>query len=248
MRILLGSGGLSTEARRAAWRGELDRFLGPVGRVLFVPYAVKDHGRVLARMGELDLWAGREAVGLHQAPDPRAAVATAPALLVGGGNTFLLLRTLQRLGLLAPIRARVSAGMPYVGISAGTNVACPTICTTNDMPVVAPRSLKALGLVPFQVNPHYFSGPIHIATPGGFVPYGGETRDDRLREFHEWNRTPVVAPWEGGWLVQEDGPTRVGGAPARLFRRGQPALDLEPGATLEPHLAPPARRGRAGSP
>jgi len=227
MRLLLGSGGLSSEPRRAFWRGALSDFLGPaVTRLLFVPYALADHDGYLARVTALELHGGRELVGLQRAGDPRQAIEQAQALFVGGGNSFRLLDRVQRLGLLGLIRERVRGGLPYVGISAGTNLACPTIRTTNDMPIVQPLSLDALGLVPFQINPHWFDGPIHVRHGEGFLPYGGETRDDRLREFLEENDRPVLAIAEGGVLRVESERATLLGAPARLFRRGQPPLDL----------------------
>jgi dipeptidase E len=142
MRLLLGSGGMRTDERREAWNAALDAFLGPVRRVLFVPFAVADHDAateiVAARFG-----AGREYVGIHTQPDLAAAVAGADAVFVTGGNSFRLLWETQRHDLLGPIRDRVAAGMPYIGVSAGTNLACPTIKTTNDMPIVrSPRSTR----------------------------------------------------------------------------------------------------------
>jgi dipeptidase E len=122
--------------------------------------------------------------------------------------------------------------MPYLGVSAGTNVACPTIRTTNDMPIVQPPSLDALGLVPFQINPHYYTGSNFVRHGDQFVEHFGETRDDRLREFHEENDTPVVGLWEGGVLRVDGGRIELVGAPARVFRRGRPAADVEPGADL----------------
>src|SRR5205823_11390664 len=119
--------------------------------------------------------------------DPVAAVMEAGGIFVGGGNTFRLLTALFRLNLVNAIRERVRGRMPYLGISAGCNVACPTIKTTNDMPIVQPPSLDALGLVPFQVNPHYYTGQDFVRHGDEFVEHFGETRDDRLREFHEEN-------------------------------------------------------------
>jgi len=236
VRLLLGSGGLSTEPRRDLWRAELADFLGPdVKRVLFVPFALADHDGYVARLASLKLDGGRELVALHKVLDPQRAVAEAEALYVGGGNSFRLLDRVQRLGLLGAIRASVQAGMPYVGISAGTNLACPTIRTTNDMPIVQPTSLDALGLVPFQINPHWFDGPIHVRHGEGFLPYGGETRDDRLREFLEENDRAVLAIAEAGMLRVEGRQATLKGAPARLFRRGAAPEDLSPPADLS-HL------------
>src|SRR5262249_46188143 len=135
---------------------------GQAGHVLFIPYALADHDGYVAMMRQRGLDAGYPLVGIHTLSDPVEAVLQAPALFVGGGNTFRLLGELYRRGLLEPIRRRVRAGMPYLGVSAGCNVACPTIKTTNDMPITSPPSLDALGLVSFQVNPHYFMGQTYI--------------------------------------------------------------------------------------
>jgi dipeptidase E len=182
--------------------------------------------------------AGYPLDGIHRHADPVRAVREAPALFVGGGNTFRLLTELYRHGLLEPIRERVRAGVPYLGISAGCNVACPTIKTTNDMPITQPPDLAALGLVPFQVNPHYFSGQTWVsrsaAAPAGDlpVPHFGETRDDRLREYHEMNDLPVVGLWEAGLLLCEGGRVELSGAAARVFRKGQEPVDVAPRADL----------------
>jgi dipeptidase E len=234
MRLLLGSGGLSTKARLNAWRTALDEFLGPVKRFLFVPHALKDMDWYVKRLVEIGSHVGREVDALHRARDPRKAIAEAQAVFVGGGNTFRLLFSMQRLRVLDPLRARVQRGLPYVGISAGTNLACPTIQTTNDMPILWPAVPKALGLVPFQVNPHYVEGPAHHRLPSGRLQrYGGETRDDRLREFHEENERPVLALREGAILRVEGGRARLLPANgARLFLRGKPPRDLRPGTDV----------------
>ncbi|MCC7140193.1 MAG: dipeptidase PepE, partial [Planctomycetes bacterium] len=151
MRVLLGSGGLSTPERVEAWKAAFDAFLGPVRRVLFVPWALADHDGYVEKLVARGFAAGREVRSVHTARDPRRAVREAEAVFVGGGNTWRLLDRVQRAGLVPLLRARARAGMPYVGISAGTNLACPTIRTTNDMPIVEPRTADALGLVPFQV-------------------------------------------------------------------------------------------------
>ena len=233
MRILLGSGGLSTKARQQAWRDELDDFLGPVKTVLFVPYALADHEGYTRLVADRGFQAGRTLVGLHRAKDPRKAVREAEAVFVGGGNTFRLLDRLQRERLLPVLRARARAGQPFVGISAGTNVACPTIRTTNDMPIVWPRSVDALGLVPFQVNPHYVDGAYFLKRGTRYQPYGGETRDVRLTEFHEMNDVPILALREGSILrVEGARATVVGAAGARLFHRGKTPVDLDVGADV----------------
>jgi dipeptidase E len=235
-RILLGSGGFRTPERIAFLCGEMQAFFGRVKRLLFVPYALHDHDRYVQTIVERGLNAGYELTGIHKFADPVKAVQEAEALYVGGGNSFRLLASLYRLGLLEPIRQGVQSGMGYLGISAGCNVACPTIKTTNDMPITEPPSLRALGLVPFQVNPHYFTGQSYVKQGDSFQEHFGETRDDRLREFHEMNDTTVVGLWEGGVLRIENGTMQLRGAAARIFRKGQEALDVQPGSDLTAHL------------
>lgn len=210
---------------------ELGDFLDGVTRVLFVPHALKDHGAYAAKARAAFLAIGRDLESLHEAPSPRAAVHGAQALFVGGGNTFRLLAALYALDLMGPIRERVARGMFYTGASAGSNVAGPTIRTTNDMPIVEPPSLAALGLVPFQINPHYVD-----PEPGS--RHMGETREERLRQFHEENDTPVVGLREGAMLrVEGDRVVLKGAAGARIFRRGLDPVEKSPGAVLDGILA-----------
>ena len=152
------------------------------------------------------------------------------AIFVGGGNTFRLLQALYERDLVDAIRDRVRSGIPYIGSSAGTNIAAPTIKTTNDMPIIQPPSFDSLGLVHFQINPHYLD-----ADPSS--THKGETREQRLIEFLEENDTPVVGLREGTMLRVEDGRTTlVGLAAARLFRRGKDPVEAAPGTALEPLL------------
>jgi dipeptidase E len=232
VKLLLGSGGLRTPERVAVWAEAVRAALGDIDRVLFVPYALADHDGYVRAMTERGINAGYRLEGIHEFDDPVSAVREAAAVFVGGGNTFRLLDALYRRELLDPIRERVRGGMPYLGISAGTNVAGPTIKTTNDMPIVQPPSFDALGLVPFQINPHYYSGSNYIREGDTFVEHFGETRDQRLAEFHEENETPVVGLWEGGILRVEAGRVSLMGASARVFRRGQPPSDIQAGADL----------------
>jgi len=237
MRILLGSGGFRTPERIALLAAEMQRFFGSVERLLFIPYAGADHDGYVRTMTEKGFNAGYLLDGIHHHDDPMRAVREAPALFVGGGNTFRLLADLYRHGLLEPIRERVRAGMPYLGISAGCNVASPTIKTTNDMPITQPPNFAALGLVPFQVNPHYFTGQTWVKRDDGFHEHYGETRDDRLREFHEMNDSPVIGLWEAGLLRIEEGSVRLIGSPARIFRKGCDPVDVQPGASFDELLA-----------
>jgi dipeptidase E len=237
MNVLLGSGGFRTPERINFLSEQMRGFFGVVDRLLFIPYALDDHDAYVKTICERGLHAGYTLDPIHRHPDPRQAVREAPALFVGGGNTFRLLAELYRLDLIDLIRQRVRAGVPYLGISAGTNVACPSIKTTNDMPITRPPCFEALGLVPFQVNAHYFTGQTHVKRGDGYHEHFGETRDDRIREFHEMNDTPVIGLWEGG-VLRIDGDTMVlAGAPARIFRKGLDAQDAPPGADLSELLA-----------
>jgi dipeptidase E len=234
MRVLLGSGGFRTPERIALLAEQMRSFFGPVEHLLFVPYALADHDGYVQGIIDRGMHAGYAVHGLHRAPDAAAAVRAAQGLYVGGGNTFRLLTELYRHGLLDVIRERVRAGLPYLGISAGCNVACPSIKTTNDMPIVQPPSFDALGLVPFQVNPHYFFGPTFLQVGETMQQHFGETRDQRIAEFHEMNDTPVIGLWEGGLLrVGEERVTLIG-TPARLFVKGRAPVDVAAGGAIWP--------------
>jgi len=236
MRILLGSGGFRTEERLAFLIQQMKSFFGDIQRILFVPYALHDRDAYLKITRERIGPAGYELDGIQEHSDPKAAVQQAQAIFVGGGNTFRLLSDLYRFDLLEQIRERVHGGMPYMGVSAGTNVACPTMKTTNDMPITMPPNFNALGLVPFQVNPHYFTGQTYVKREDGYHEHFSETRDDRLREFHEMNDTPVIGLWEAGILRIEGGHMVLLGAAARLFRKGQEPQDVPAGTQLDVFL------------
>ena len=192
----------------------------PVARVLFVPYAIFDRDGYVAKARRRFEQLGLELDSVHDAPEgPVRAVEKADALFIGGGNTFRLVNALWREKLVEPIRHRVHGGMPYVGTSAGANVASPTIKTTNDMPIVEPPTFAALDLIPFNINPHY-QDPIPGST------HMGETREQRIAEFHEDNAPLVVGLREGAWLLVEDGAVSLHGSTgARLFRRGETPVD-----------------------
>jgi dipeptidase E len=202
-----------------------DRLAG-VKTVLFIPYALKDHDAYAAKARAAFEAMGFALDSLHAAGDALSAIEQAEAIFTGGGNTFRLLDTLYRLKALDGLRGRVAAGMPYTGASAGTNLACPTIRTTNDMPIVEPPSLTALGLIPFQINAHYLD-------PDPASTHKGETREERLMQYHEENATPVVGLREGAMLrVDGDRVALLGLKGARIFRRGMEPVEMEPGAEL----------------
>lgn len=199
---------------------ELRSHLAGVSRILFIPYAMHDLDSYATRVRERFAALGLAVDSLHHAPDRPAAVHESQAIFVGGGNTFRLLAAVQKESLLEPLRRRVLAGAPYVGSSAGTNLACPTIMTTNDMPIVEVQGLSALGLVPFQVNPHYLE-------PDPASTHQGETRDERIAQYLEENDRVVVGLREGAILAVEGDRVELRGtAGARVFRRGHPSEDV----------------------
>ncbi|MEU2020775.1 dipeptidase PepE [Streptomyces sp. NPDC016469] len=242
MHLLLLSN--STQYGRGYLEHALDTvtaFLPAGARLAFVPYALADHDTYTARVrGALEP-AGITVRGVHEHAQPAAALKDADAVFIGGGNSFRLLGALHRTGLREAVADAVRAGLPYMGASAGTNMAAPTLRTTNDMPIVQPPSFAALGLVPFQINPHYLD-----PDPAG--THKGETREERLTEFLEENDVPVLGLREGTWLRVEDETARVEGAhPTRLFTRGAEPRELAAGTDVswllrtEPRFDAPAR-------
>ena len=206
---------------------EIRDFLGGTRRVLFFPWALLDRDAYAAKVRERLGRMGFEVDSAHDAPDPVRAVENAEAVFLGGGNTFRLLKTMYELDLLVPVRHRVWEGMPYIGSSAGSNVAGATICSTNDMPIVEPPTLSALGIVPFCLNPHYLD-------PDPTSTHKGETREERIAQFHEENDQPVVGLREGAILRIEGGSVSLRGiARARLFRKGEPPEEFAPGDRLD---------------
>jgi dipeptidase E len=208
--------------------GAIGSFVAPAAHVLFVPFALRDHDAYTARVRARFNAMGLTLASVHEArAGAAAAVERAEAIFIGGGNTFRLLDALWRHALVEPIRHQVRDGIPYIGSSAGSNVACPSIATTNDMPIVQPPSFSALNLIPFNINPHY-----HDAMPGS--THMGETREQRIAEFQEETNRPVVGLREGAWLVVDGATVTVGGsAGVRLFRRGEAAAEWPPGSRLD---------------
>jgi len=208
---------------------EIRDHLRGVRRVLFVPYALHDRDAYAAKARERFARMEIECDSIHTAASPREAVERAEAIFIGGGNTFRLLKALYDQQIVDAIRARCEGGMPYMGASAGSNVAGPTIRTTNDMPIVEPPSLNALGLFPYQINPHYLD-------PDPSSTHMGETREERLLQYLEDNETPVVGLREGSILRVMSGEIWLKGSKtARIFRRGQQPIEVEPGQKIGPY-------------
>lgn len=218
-------------------RGYLDHvekeildFVGRRINILFVPYAVHDRRAYTMKSQERFREMGLSLTSIHDVSNMPRAVDEAEVIFVGGGNTFRLLRGLHDHDLLGPIRRRVAAGLPYIGSSAGSIVACPTLKTTKDMPVVQPPSFEALGLVPFQISPHYLD-------PDPASTHMGETQEERIMQFLEENEAPVVGLREGSFLLVREGAVVLKGPnSAPIFRRGENAVEVPSGSNLRPVL------------
>jgi len=210
---------------------EVLAFLGPIKSLLFVPFAGSDRTLYTEKVKSRFAKEGIEVSGLIPLSGGTRAIEAAEAVFVGGGNTFRLIDRLQRGRYLEPLRRRALEGMPYLGASAGSVIAAPSIKTTNDMPIVQPQWFEGLALVPFQINAHYMD-----ADPSS--RHMGETREQRIREFHEENDESVVGLREGGWLRVEGDSVRLeGAAPARLFRKGKDPVEVSPGSAIDPLIA-----------
>jgi dipeptidase E len=218
---LYGSGYLDHAA------AEICDFLRGVKSVLFVPYALYDRDAYTALAQKRFEKMRVDLTSIHTASDPVQAVNDTEAVFIGGGNTFRLLKALYDFDVLKPIRQRVADGMPYVGSSAGSNVAGPTIKTTKDMPIVQPPSFEALGLVPFQISPHFLD-------PDPSSTHMGETQEERILQFLEENDTTVAGLREGAMVRVENGSiTLKGSSGARIFRKGMEPVEVQPGAQLD---------------
>jgi dipeptidase E len=208
---------------------EIRDFLGEIGKVLFIPFALYDRDAYASTARERFQKMGYGLDSIHTSANAQRAINDAEAIFIGGGNTFRLLKALYDADVLQLIRRRVSQGMPYIGSSAGSNVAGPTIKTTKDMPIVQPPSFDALGLVPFQISPHFLD-------PDPSSKHMGETQEERILQFLEENTTPVAGLREGAMVRAENGShTLKGASGARIFRKGQEPVETTPGETLD-HL------------
>ncbi len=236
MRLLLGSGGLRSESRKRLYHELMrDHFEG-VSEIIFIPYASKNHAEYTQIIQEFSAPSGVKIRGIEEFENPVTAIESAQGVYMGGGNTFLLVRDLHQYGLLEPIRKRVLDGMPYMGVSAGANVACPTMQTTNDMPIVSPSSFETLGLVPFQINPHYHDGRIWMKDGDEFYEHFGETRSQRISEFHQQNDIPVLGLWEGAFIEWDGKEVKLIGGDGTVFRPNEECQTFPDGTTFDSKL------------
>ena len=227
----LHGGGYLDHAER-----EIRDFVGGRTNALFVPYAVHNRRAYAAKAEERLREMGLSVTSIHDVSNMPRAVGEAEVIFVGGGNTFRLLKGLHDHDLLDLIRQRVAAGVPYIGSSAGSIVACPTLKTTKDMPVVQPPSFEALGLVSFQISPHYLD-------PDPASTHMGETQEERIQQFLEENDQAVIGLREGSFLRVEEGLVTLKGAlTAPIFRRGEKPLEAAPASDVGSLLEMTVRR------
>ena len=203
MKILLGSGGIRTPERRKMYINLMNDNFKNCKKILFIPYASNNYDEYTDKVREMFEESSYEVVGIHEIDNPLEAITTMEGIYVGGGNTFSLVKKLHEYKLIEPIKKRVlDDNIPYAGVSAGSNVACPTMQTTNDMPIDLVPSFDTFGIVPFQINPHYHPGGIWWKEEEmeGFNQHFGETRLRRIDEFHQHNETAVIGLYEGSFL------------------------------------------------
>jgi dipeptidase E len=228
MQLLLLSNSTNQGEEYLGWPREiLSRFIkkNNIRSCLFVPYAgvTVSWDDYTNRVSDVfGMW-GCQVQSVHTVSDPVLSVNKAECIVVGGGNTFRLVQMMHETGIMAAIREKALAGTPFIGWSAGSNVACPTLCTTNDMPIIQPSSFKTLNLIPFQINPHYLD-----ANPEG---HGGETREQRINEFQALNTDIVVVGLREATALQVDNNilNLLGNRSMRLFVPGKEPVELQPG-------------------
>ncbi|QZE13920.1 dipeptidase PepE [Halosquirtibacter laminarini] len=221
--LLISNSTMPGEAYLDYPKHEIKKFLGDsVKRALFIPYAAVTFSfdEYEQKVGERFSELGFEIKGIHRYDDPVKAVREAEAIVVGGGNTWQLVRMMHEQNLMPEIKKRVEEGVPYIGWSAGSNVACPYLKTTNDMPIVDPLGFDCCGMIPFQINPHYLD-----ANPEG---HGGETREQRIEEFLEANKEIFVAGLREGTMFKlADGKlSLIGSRSCRIFKHGEVPVEL----------------------
>lgn len=227
--ILASTSTLFGENYLAYLRDTIAQLFAQTKEIIFVPYARPggiSHTAYTESVHSFFMGLGIGVRGLHEFPDPMSALRESNGIFTGGGNTFLLVKALHDLGLMTVLRDVVNAGTPYLGTSAGSNIAGVNMQTTNDMPIVYPPSFATMGLVPFNINAHYLD-------PDPTLKHNGETRETRINEFHVFNQIPVIGLREGSWITVKDHQISTEGSrPSRIFRPGQHPEEVAPGTVL----------------
>lgn len=226
MRLLLISNSTNAGEEYLSFpRENINTFLGNAKKIVFIPYAAVTFSydeyehKVNTSLSKI----GYKVQGIHRYSNPKKAIKKADAIITGGGNTFRLVQMLHHYKLINTLRKKIGKGTPYIGWSAGSNIACPTLKTTNDMPIVEPESFETLNIIPFQINPHYLD-----ANPNG---HAGETREQRIEEFKAVNPDTYVAGLrEGTMLKIEDNCIElIGNRSCRIFKQGVSSFEVSPG-------------------
>lgn len=202
---------------------ELHVFFKEVDTILFVPFARPSglsHDEYTTKVSDVFKTIGKKVVGLHTFNNPIEALKNAQGIFTGGGNTFVLVNELYKRTIMETLREVVEGGVPYFGTSAGSNITGITMMNTNDMPIVYPPSFATLGWLNFNLNPHYLD-------PDPNSTHMGETRETRIKEYHQFNKIPVLGLREGSWIeVKGDHITLKGALKARLFQQGKEPIEL----------------------
>ena len=208
---------------------EISTLFENTDEVLFIPYARPNgisHDSYTLKAAEAFSKVGKKLVGIHTFPNPEMAIRQAKGVFTGGGNTFLLVSQLYAMQVMQPLRESIFNGLPYMGTSAGSNICGVSMQTTNDMPIVYPPSFKTLGVIPFNINPHYLD-------PDTNSKHMGETRETRIKEYHTQNSVPVVGLREGSWLkVLGNDITLRGTLTARIFEQDKEPFEITPGTNI----------------
>ena len=229
MKILLGSGGIRTKERRNLFFRLMKENFQGCKKVIFIPYASGDYVEYTNSVKEMFSHLEFEIIGIHELDDPLVELEKMEGIYVGGGNTFSLVKKLHEKEIIEIIKRKVlNEGVPYAGVSAGANVACPTMQTTNDMPIDLVPSFETFGIVPFQINPHYHPGGIWWKENDELREHFGETRKRRIEEFHNFNDTPVIGLYEGSFLICNENEIELQGNKAAIIVKGAEIKTISP--------------------
>ena len=241
MKILLGSGGIRTDERRKLFFDLISETFEGCKKIIFIPYASGDYDERTRSVKEMFSHLEFEIIGIHELENPLIEIENMEGIYVGGGNTFSLVKKLHENKLLQIIRKKVlDDGIPYAGVSAGANVACPTMQTTNDMPIDLVPSYDTFDIVPFQINPHYYPGGIwwkeyyvDLTDNDDILKeklneHFGETRNRRIEEFHRYNDTPVIGLYEGSFLICNEEGIELKGNKAAIIIKGVEIETISP--------------------
>ena len=238
MKILLGSGGIRTEERRNLFFHLMKENFEGCKKVIFIPYASRDYDEYTNSVKEMFSHLEFEIIGIHELENPLVELEKMEGIYVGGGNTFSLVQKLHEMEILEVIRRKVlNNGIPYAGVSAGANVACPTMQTTNDMPIDLVPSFETFGIVPFQINPHYHPGGIWWKENDELREHFGETRKRRIEEFHNFNDTPVIGLYEGSFLICNENGIELQGNKAAIIIKGTEIKTISPNKKMNYDLS-----------